>query len=307
MAVPGVALIAPPVDAHACVVRAALRDIGTPTVQFDLGTVARHALSVVPGRHLRVGRDEIGPGWAVWWRRGGVNAPTLDLSGNEAVMASCETRDIVLGGLLSLDLRWVDEPFTVMRAAHTLLQLSTAAAAGARVPDTAATNQPDVGRALAAAGPIVAKAISGSGVRVHVDSVSTDDLHLLANAPTCLQRQVTGEADLRVVVVDGEAFCWRRPRTGGSRVDWRTDDPRGTGFAPFTDTSLRVAAVAVNRRLGLSFGVQDWVLDTSGTPVFLEVNPCGAWGFLSGAQALVAPVLARHLAGGEQVSVPPAA
>jgi hypothetical protein len=44
----------------------------------------------------------------------------------------------------------------------------------------------------------------------------------------------------------------------------------------------------------LTVSVQDW-LETDRGLVFLEVNPQGTWLFLDGAEAAVAPALARHL------------
>jgi hypothetical protein len=298
MDAPGVVLVAPPADTHAMAVRTALDSIGVPVIQFDFATVAHHPLSVVPGRYVRIGDDEIVDGMSVWWRRGGVRAPRFDHRPDEARTAADETRDIVVGGLLSLRLRWVDEPFTVMRAEHTLYQLATAAEVGASVPVSLATNDPDAGRELHSGGPIIAKSISFTlGLLVHVEPVTADELPLLANAPTFLQRNIEGVADLRVPVVGDRAYCWSRPKRPDELVDWRAEDPAGSGFRYAPDERVERAAVAINQRLGLTFGVQDWVLDPAGEPLFLEVNPCGAWLFLPGAAETVAPDLARLLAG----------
>ena len=146
-------------------------------------------------------------------------------------------------------------------------------------------------------GPAVAKAISsGAGLAPYADKVSELDMDLLHNSPTLLQRRLDARADLRVVVIGNEALCWRRTRSDGEPLDWRSADPGGRGFAPVNVDDVGKAAVAVNRRLGLSFGAQDWVVESDDRATFLEVNPCGAWMFLDGARELVIPRLVHHLA-----------
>ena len=89
---------------------------------------------------------------------------------------------------------------------------------------------------------------------------------------------------------------WRRPRIQ-STLDWRSDDPNGSGFVRATaDHEVLDRARQVTSALGLSMAIQDW-LETDDGPVFLESNAQGNWLFLRGARDIVAPALARHLVG----------
>ena len=98
------------------------------------------------------------------------------------------------------------------------------------------------------------------------------------------------------MTVGHRAFGWRRPRLGGGAVDWRADDPSGSGFAACGESEFP-EAVAFAERLSLSFSVQDW-LETADGPVFLEVNPQGQWLFLDEADLILIPALVDHLRDG---------
>ena len=78
-------------------------------------------------------------------------------------------------------------------------------------------------------------------------------------------------------------------------------EPRGwlgvpNGVARYTDARVARAAGQITARLGLSVSVQDWLVDREGERWFLEANPAGQWLFLDGADQLVTPALADHLA-----------
>ena len=94
-------------------------------------------------------------------------------------------------------------------------------------------------------------------------------------------------------------MTWTRPRRREDPVDWRAADPSGHSFARSHVDAVTSAAVDINKSLGLSFSVQDWLLSEEG-PVFLEVNPSGQWLFLTGAETDVADALAEELTRGSR-------
>lgn len=292
----GVLVFAPGGDSHAPVIEYELRHRGVETIRFDYCSAVDSVLRFEPGvaeiDGVRVERS-----WTIWWRRSGRVPDASGLCAAEQALRREETEALVLGGLASTGARWVDEPHFVDRAEHTLLQLAAAAAAGARVPSTVATNSPDVARRLMEFGPVVAKSTSsGVGLAPYADLVTAGMVDLLPMAPTLLQEHLTAAADLRVVAVGDRVFVWRRARTSTDPVDWRAADPSGSNFRPVHYRPLEQLVPVVNKRLGLTFSVQDWV-EVDGEPWFLEVNPAGQWLFLDGSAQIVAPALAQHLAG----------
>lgn len=300
MSRPGVLLVSTSADPHADVVSGLLQERGIFTVLLDLAVCGGSRIDVVPGEHVDIGGARVCDGWVVWWRRASVPSPDVwaaAASPEEALLLRAELRDIVLGGLLSLRLHWVDEPYTVLRAEQKMLQLATARRLGIATPHTVATN--DVSRAdgMLSSGPTIAKAISsGPGLAPYADVVTSDMVHRITHAPTVLQSRIPCTADVRAAVVADQVTCWDRLHGSASSVDWRQDDPQGAGFTPSLHHGLRPMAAALNEGLGLTFAVQDWLIDAGGDPIFLEANPCGSWMFLDGAADRLAPILTRHLA-----------
>jgi hypothetical protein len=205
------------------------------------------------------------------------------------------------GMFSAVGVRWVDEPFDVERAELKLLQLSIASGLGLATPPTQVTNDTSVAREFASGRRIVAKPLSpGVGIAPFVAEVAEAELEKVASMPTLLQGLIEASADLRVVVVNGEAWAWRRSR-GGATIDWRAEDPTGAGFQYVECQEVCRLALQMTSALRLTMTVQDW-LETKDGPVFLEANPQGAWLFLPEARAIVAPALAQHLLYGRRDS-----
>lgn len=300
-----VLVVAPERDGHAEAVMSCLSSLGSEAVLLDVGRSAAVEVHVEPGKFVRLGDGSaVGPHWTIWLRRIDYPSPPASLPAQEAALVADETLAIVLGGLLASNARWVDEPLTVARAEHTLLQLAMARRLGVRTPDSCGTSSPAKAAEFATGGPTLAKTISaGTGLAPFVDFIGPDDVELVRNGATVLQRWVPASDDLRVIVVGSTVMTWRRRRKTEDAVDWRNADPSGSGFtavdAPF-NRLLADAAVRINTALGLTVSAQDWLVPTDdGPPVFLEANPAGAWLFLKDSEELVPPVLAHHLMGAD--------
>jgi hypothetical protein len=294
----GVVVVAPAGDQHADVVQQRLSDTGVPAVRLDLGTALNRDVDVRPGATVRVGEAVITPSWTVWWRRATHPRASPGVPGGEGALAADEAVAIVVGGLSSLGVRWVDEPFAVLRAEQKLHQLAIAARLGVPTPPTLATSDSTAAEVFARSGPTIAKTISsGAQPGPHADHIQPADTALVASAPTVLQRRIDATHDVRAVVIGGSAYVWRRQRADGDPVDWRAADPVGRGFAyvPQPDKRLTRHAVTLNQSLDLTVSVQDWLLRDGASPVLLEVNPAGAWLFLDKAESIVADALAAHL------------
>ena len=294
---PKVVVVAPTDDPHGDAVEAALRLRGATVARAAVDQAGDPGFVVDPGRCVSVAGCTVADGWSVWWHRIGTLPQVPGAGPDEQALAHDEARALFVGGLLALDVRWVDEPAVVERAEHTVLQLAVAQACGASVPQTLATADPTRGMPLLGGGPAVAKAVSsGPGLAPFTGAVTEPMLSAVAGAPTLLQRRVHAIADLRLVVVGRTVLAWRREQVLGGPIDWRAADPSGQGFRPVpVDRSVGAVAAAICERLGLTTSVQDWLVDATGRDWFLEVNPVGRWLFLAGADHLVPALLAKHL------------
>jgi hypothetical protein len=138
-----------------------------------------------------------------------------------------ETWVAFVGGLTSLDIRWVNDPIALTHAESKLVQLRVASTLGLPIPDTLVTNS-----------PADAIAFSGRHRRLVVKPiryglVATDpapriawttparraDLELLAGPPVILQERLRAEEHLRVVTVGQTCHIHHRHALSLGRLD----------------------------------------------------------------------------------------
>jgi hypothetical protein len=283
-------------DGHAETVAESVAERGLVPLTFNLGSIR-----AVPQRagigYLDLFADgawrRVSHRTAGWWFRAGA-VDLCGLAGDEAQLAADEGPYLLHGALAAAGVRWIDDPAVVERAELKLLQLSVAQRIGVRVPPFVQTNDLDAVRALLRIGPVVAKAVSpGVGIAPFVDEVLPEELSLVEGNPTLFEGLVQATSDIRVVVVDGQGWAWERVRDTDV-VDWRAVDPGGSGFVLVDRPEIVELAARLTTGLGLIMSVQDWVQDQDG-PVFLEVNPQGAWLFLAGARDRVPGAIADRL------------
>ncbi|MDP9343946.1 MAG: hypothetical protein M3Q23_18015 [Actinomycetota bacterium] len=106
------------------------------------------------------------------------------------------------------------------------------------------------------------------------------ELHRLAGPPVILQRCIRASRHLRVVTIRDEVFV---ASLRAAEVDWRSNEINHERFRPEPDEAwpcVRQGATALAAALQIGFSAQDWIVDNSGRPFFLEVNPNGQWLFL---------------------------
>ena len=123
---------------------------------------------------------------------------------------------------------------------------------------------------------------AGEGQVVFATAMSLDDprLEKLPGAPFIVQELVEAHTHLRVVtvadrlwacVVDAAdvPFDWRRK--SAAQRSFRHVNPPG---------SIADGARELSNHFRLGYSSQDWIVDRSGKPWFLDLNPSGQWLFL---------------------------
>ncbi len=296
----GVVVVADSGDRHGDRVKSAVEDMGTRTMRLTASLLPKMRAWNQPQEELVVVSN--GVRWVldsdstIWWRRPGIALPD-GLDDHERRLVIEEVGSLLPGMLAAIQVRWVDAPWTLLRARLKVLQLATAKRLGISIPESIVTGSRTAAERFARHGPVVAKAVSsGRGIAPHVQVVPVEELGRVEVCPTLLQRLVVADADTRIVTVGEDSFAWVRRRKPGEPPDWRTVDPAGNGFLAVNYDPSFGGANQMAKALGLSFSVQDWLI-TSDSITFLEVNAQGQWLFLKRADPVVVSALARHLIG----------
>ena len=116
-------------------------------------------------------------------------------------------------------------------------------------------------------------------MRLDVKKVNAADLS--PDYPWFTQEPAKGNRDATVLYINGKVHCYQFATERGELTDWRvtqgTDANKWEPWDAGEDFENKVRAYMQD--LGLKFGRLDFIIG-SGEPEFLEVNPCGQFGWL---------------------------
>ena len=292
-------VVSHPGDDHTSVVVERLLDDGHEVVLLDSGALGRGDSleleyakgegdarpSIVlhtGGRDIRL--DDASAGW--WRRLRGLEFDPAITDPAALGFVQTETAEVFDGAIASLDLDWVNPPAADTAAHHKPLQWQVAAEVGLRMPHTIVTRRPDRARAFVeqlGVGNVVTKAfVAQPDAWRETHRLEPDDVARLDQvrfAPTILQEYVAG-VDLRVTMIDGEAFAAEIDATGTSLPsDMRMVLDEAEVRAAMLPAPVLEAVRALMRRLGLVYGAVDLRRTADGDHRFFEVNPAGLWLF----------------------------
>jgi glutathione synthase/RimK-type ligase-like ATP-grasp enzyme len=304
---PSVLLVGHPDDEHCDELEKLLRTRSrVDVVRLSLRDLPKGLFTWDPRGELLLNGNAISAIAGFWRRPGSPDVSTFDE--RFAAFVERESRDALVGGLLTSTVRWLTHPSSLWEAELKIVQLNCASDLGLAIPETLVTN--DKERALRFASSlenVVVKpvrygllAAEPEPLVAWTSRVTNQQLGKLEGPPVILQREVRANGHLRVVTVGRRTFV---ARLDTDRLDWREqlenhERFKVVGTDEFLDVRSQACALAESLELGLS--AQDWILAAEG-PLFLEANPSGQWLFLDVAMAgelsaAVADEL-EHLAG----------
>lgn len=230
------------------------------------------------GKEWEISTDEIG---VLWLRRPHLPAISAQVSDPaDRFFARNEWRVAIDALANSVPKHRVFNPPACERAASKPRQLQRAVELGFRVPDTLITSSPDAARAFLEKhdGKVIHKTLTAPPhAFVETRPLAADDLtllELLPLAPTMLQEQVNGVADLRITIVGDRHYAARIPSRPGGALDSRLDLSQAYQACD-VEPDLAARLKRLLEILGLPVGTVDLKLRESGECVFFEINPQG--------------------------------
>jgi len=240
-----------------------------------------HPQVLVRGGHLLDVRTVT----AIWWRRLHMIAAT---SGTNRVASNIITNDsrAALEGMLWNENRgiWINNPDANRKAENKLNQLQVAQSAGFRIPKTLVSQDPAVIRDFCDSldNNVVIKSVRGTSQAALLTMPVTADLlaspAALSACPAIYQERIDGTKHIRANCFGERVIAFE---IESPRLDWRTD--LSVPIRPIKlGLNLCRRLLATLDSLGLEMGIFDLKIDSSGEPVWLEVNPQGQFLFLSG-------------------------
>lgn len=196
------------------------------------------------------------------------------------------------GVLCTLDAAWVNHPHAMARAEYKPYQLVEAQRVGLAPPRTLITNDPQQAREFAESIPagvvykplfLPPKGANGRRLTLFTTPVTVEQCgdEGVAGTAHLFQERIEKAFEVRMTVVGDRVFAARIDTDSDTgRVDWRSDPDSLTYSRIDPPDGVRVAALALLRRLGLLYGAFDFAVDRDGRWIFFEVNPAGQWGWI---------------------------
>jgi hypothetical protein len=299
-------------DVQADHVEQKLRERGADFVRFDHGDFPsraevslRFTAAGQTCHSIRRGEEiiDLDDLTAVWCRRPTPPVPhpeVRDKLSRDFVAMEC--RMFLQDAWDCLDCLWLPAtPAVQDRAQLKAAQLKAAAALGFELPPTLVTNSPAdfLEFYREHQGNVVSKLAAHAFFRVawetfsrYTEVVSRSDVgyaQAVRYAPVLFQAYVPKRVEIRITVVGREVFAAEihSQASNHTRHDWRRYDHYTTPYLPHElPPNLERRCVQLVERLGLCYGAIDMVLTPDGRYVFLEVNPCGEFGWIEAATGL---------------------
>ena len=106
--------------------------------------------------------------------------------------------------------------------------------------------------------------------------------------PWFTQEIADGDRDATVLYINGHVHCYQFATVRGELSDWRvTQGPDANQWEPWdAGPEFEAKIDAYMKKLGLKYGRLDFIIGGK-EPQFLEVNPCGQFGWLDDDKTLV--------------------
>lgn len=261
----------------------------TLTLVAELDGAWRGSLRL-PARQVSL--DDLG---CAYYRRPTVFELPEHLTAEERRWATREAR-MGLGGVLVTHPWWLNHPDDIARAEYKPVQLRAAYAVGLSAPATLITNDPVAAerfvreRGGAVVKPLGAGVITEAGTEklICTSRVTADEIDETVSFTAHLFQQSVDKAyEVRLTVVDETVFAVRIDAgSAADGLDWRTGYESLSYSVVDVPDDVRDGVRRLLDRLGLRFGVLDFVVTPHREWVFLEIDPNGQWVWLQDATGL---------------------
>lgn len=296
-----------PCDLHAiavaCILREKKHDV-TRCIGIDFPSHEKLSLRHEPGARAFTLRwetradGEVDPRESdvVWYRRPrGIKLP-VDLHPADIEYALNECTEAYRGFVFSSNKAfWVNPLSSQAYASNKVLQLQIASAVGFDLPDTLVSNSADdVKHFVGQAAEVIYKPLRGASWLVegkvhgtYTTPITAADLpsaRMLEACPGIYQKLVQKQYEVRAQFFGQTCLAIKidSMKMEYGKYDWRRNQLAAIPDAEAIVPPQRVvdSCLEMMRRLDIVSGAFDFIVDTDGDWIFLEVNPAGQFAFI---------------------------
>lgn len=222
----------------------------------------------------------------------------------EIRFAENESRRAFLSFVSVLDCKWVNRKENIVRASsNKLYQQQIAQRCGLRTPKTIISNEPE---------SVMAFSVEENGLLLKtlgymkLDTAGNDFLYserfsheeltgsydAIRACPVFAQQYVEKRYEYRVMVIDSQVLACRIDSQASpmTKTDWRHYDFDNVEHIRVElPIEVQQCLLRFMREIELNYGAIDLIETPDGEYVFLEVNPCGQWGWIEHYAGLSIP------------------
>ena len=187
---------------------------------------------------------------------------------------------------------WISPVYAIREAENKIFQLEIAKKLGFDIPQSIISNNPtQVNDFVSANNSCIIKPIKSGLIEDEANQkvVFTSTLNKkwiskkeLATCPAYLQNNIKKQKDIRVTVVGCKVFAMSIDSQceEEAQTDWRKSSKILKYEAIEIPKDIQNKCITLLRELNLNFGAIDFILNSVGQYIFLEINPNGQWGWV---------------------------
>lgn len=234
---------------------------------------------------------------SVWFRR--TKLPNIENQNiNDKVYLLNEYEALLKNLFLTINAKWVSDPYSIYKAENKLYQLKIATDLGFNIPNTLVTNSKEKLKKfyIENSKNIIIKPLSQSKINndnetefiftnvlkeEHINQIDKYDL-----TPCIYQERIEKLIELRVTVVGQNVFSAgvNSQTLETTKTDWRKE--KLEFFIVDIPTDIKEKCILLVENLNLKFGAIDLIKDKNGNYIFLEINPNGQWAWIENETGL---------------------
>lgn len=231
---------------------------------------------------------------SIWYRRMRSSPKPNSMDPGHYDFSLKEARYALLGSILgiSTEIPIMSSPQAVWAAEQKPYQLAVAKICGLKIPETLISNMPERVKIVydkfnreMIVKPVRTGYIETSGkpMAIYTSKLSEEhikNLEQVSITPSIFQPLIKKISDIRVTIVGEKVFTAEIDSQSeeAASIDWRkTENPNIPHSMHVLPHDIENKLLYLMKKLALSFGAIDLILNENGEYIFLEVNPGGQW------------------------------